>query len=175
MKTEKTKWLLNYMRIWLRTWRWWRKTQEDEGENKRCVKQSGSQTRSRGWTQPRSRSHILSISDWTCLWGWEHVRLGAVDPDGDLSAGGTKFLEESAISPDPQVLLCDLHLKRENKDQGGSHFTVILSKLTNPLFRGGRIAAYSTQIPRTRRGIQTKKQPRNCDHVVLNKRLWNKK
>lgn len=37
--------------------------------------------------------------------------LCAVDPYGDLSAGGTKFLEESAVSPDPEVLLCDLHLR----------------------------------------------------------------
>lgn len=39
------------------------------------------------------------------------MRLGPVDPDGYLSAGGAKFLEESAVGPDPQVLLCDLHLK----------------------------------------------------------------
>lgn len=45
------------------------------------------------------------------------MRLGAVDPYGDLSAGGTKLLEESAVSPDPQVLLCDLHLGTENEDQ----------------------------------------------------------
>lgn len=38
------------------------------------------------------------------------MRLGAIDPDGDLSAGGTKLLEESAISPDPQILLRYLHL-----------------------------------------------------------------
>lgn len=45
------------------------------------------------------------------------MRLGAVDPYGDLGAGGTKLLEESAVSPDPQVLLCDLHLRRENENR----------------------------------------------------------
>lgn len=45
------------------------------------------------------------------------MRLGAVDPYGDLSAGGTKLLEESAVSPDPEVLLGDLHLRRENENQ----------------------------------------------------------
>lgn len=39
------------------------------------------------------------------------MRLCAVDADGDLSAGGTELLEESAVRPDPQVLLGDLHLK----------------------------------------------------------------
>lgn len=45
------------------------------------------------------------------------MRLGAVDPYGDLSTGGTKLLEESAVSPDPQVLLCDLHLRRGKRNQ----------------------------------------------------------
>lgn len=42
----------------------------------------------------------------------ENVGLGPVDPDGDLSTGGAEFLEESAVSADPQVLLCDFHLKQ---------------------------------------------------------------
>lgn len=38
------------------------------------------------------------------------MRLCAIDPDGDLSAGRTELLEEAAICPDPQVLLRYLHL-----------------------------------------------------------------
>lgn len=38
------------------------------------------------------------------------MRLSAIDPDGDLSAGRTELLEEAAICPDPQVLLRYLHL-----------------------------------------------------------------
>lgn len=38
------------------------------------------------------------------------MRLGAVNSDGDLSAGGTELLEEAAVRPDPQVLLRYLHL-----------------------------------------------------------------
>lgn len=35
-----------------------------------------------------------------------------VDPDGDLSTGGAELLEQSAVGTDPQVLLCDFHLKQ---------------------------------------------------------------
>lgn len=38
------------------------------------------------------------------------MRLSAIDPDGDLSAGGAELLEEATIRPDPQVLLRYLHL-----------------------------------------------------------------
>lgn len=40
------------------------------------------------------------------------MALGPVDADGDLSAGGAEFLEEAAISTDPQVILSYLHLQR---------------------------------------------------------------
>lgn len=40
------------------------------------------------------------------------MALGPVDADGDLGAGGAEFLEEAAISTDPQVILCYLHLQR---------------------------------------------------------------
>lgn len=56
------------------------------------------------------------------------MALSPVDADGDLSTGGTEFLEEAAISSDPQVILGYLHLRREE---------------------GLRRAAGSTQSPRT--------------------------
>ena len=58
--------------------------------------------------------------------------LGAVNPDGDLRAGGTKLLEESAIGPDPQVLLCDLHLGMEGeiqRDASTNSFTLKSNKV----------------------------------------------
>lgn len=39
------------------------------------------------------------------------MRLGAIDPDGDLCAGGAQLLEEPAVGPDPQILLGYLHLR----------------------------------------------------------------
>lgn len=41
----------------------------------------------------------------------EDMALGPVDADGDLSAGGAEFLEEAAVSTDPQVILSNLHLQ----------------------------------------------------------------
>lgn len=43
----------------------------------------------------------------------EDMALGPVDADGDLGAGGAEFLEEAAVSADPQVVLGYLHLQRE--------------------------------------------------------------
>lgn len=39
------------------------------------------------------------------------MALSPVDADGDLSTGGTEFLEKAAISSDPQVILGYLHLR----------------------------------------------------------------
>lgn len=39
----------------------------------------------------------------------EDMALGPVDADGDLGAGGAEFLEEAAVSADPQVVLGYLH------------------------------------------------------------------
>lgn len=39
------------------------------------------------------------------------MALGPVDANGDLSTGGAEFLEEAAISTDPQVILGYLHLR----------------------------------------------------------------
>lgn len=50
---------------------------------------------------------------------WEDVRFCPVDPDGDLSTGGAEFLEQSAVGTDPQVLLCDFHLKQSVKNNPG--------------------------------------------------------
>lgn len=48
------------------------------------------------------------------------MRLGAIDPDGDLSAGRTELLEEATVRADPQVVLRDLHLgARESTSHGG--------------------------------------------------------
>lgn len=93
------------------------------------------------------------------------MRLGAVDPDGDLSAGGAELLEESAVSPDPQVLLCDLHLRRRRRIRISS-----LTQTTDSL-SSVDVRTYSTQVPRARRGVQTQEQPGDGDHVVLHKRL----
>lgn len=43
--------------------------------------------------------------------GGEDMALSPVDADGDLSTGGAEFLEEAAISSDPQVILSYLHLQ----------------------------------------------------------------
>lgn len=62
--------------------------------------------------------------DQTCLRVGEHVRLCAIDPDGDLGAGGAELLEEAAVCPDPQVLLRYLHLgARGNVKQAGKKLT----------------------------------------------------
>lgn len=97
------------------------------------------------------------------------MRLRAVDPDGDLSAGGTELLEESAVRPDPQVLLCDFHLRRENKRL--SHCKCAQSKHNEITVRCRSNPTYSTQVPRARSGVQTEEKPRYSNHVVLNKRL----
>lgn len=41
----------------------------------------------------------------------EDVALGPVDANRDLSTGGAEFLEEAAVSTDPQVILSYLHLQ----------------------------------------------------------------
>lgn len=46
-----------------------------------------------------------------------------------------------------------------------------LLRYTNPLLRSIIIPTYSTQVPRARRGVQTKKKPCNRDHIVFNKWL----
>lgn len=56
------------------------------------------------------------------------MALSPVDADGDLSTGGAEFLEEPAVSSDPQVILGYLHLRGEE---------------------GLRRAAGGTQSPRT--------------------------
>lgn len=58
------------------------------------------------------------------------MRLSAVDPNGNFSTGRTKFLEESAVSPDPQIFLCDFHLRMEKEAIGLIHFTQVLSTET---------------------------------------------
>lgn len=45
------------------------------------------------------------------LWDGEFMRFSAVDADGDVSCWWTQLLVETAISANPQILLCDLHLK----------------------------------------------------------------
>ena len=99
------------------------------------------------------------------------MRLGAVDPDGDLGAGGAKFLKESAVGPDPQVLLCDLHLEESGNDKPiDAHHTLVYPDFTKmACLDVGAFRTYNTQVPGARRGVQTKEKPCNSDHVVLNK------
>lgn len=94
------------------------------------------------------------------------MRLCAVDADGDLGAGGTELLEESAVSPDPQILFGDLHLRRTENTDGAD----------STKGSGGTGApTHSAQVPRAGRGVQAEEQPRDADHVVLNERLWEQR
>ncbi len=47
--------------------------------------------------------------------------LGPVDADGNVSTGGAQFLVEPAVGADPQVILCDFHLK--NKQHCNQHLS----------------------------------------------------
>ena len=58
------------------------------------------------------------------LRGREHVGLGAVDAYWNLSTGGAQLLEQSAVRPDPQVLLCHLHLWKEQELATPTHTAV---------------------------------------------------
>ena len=91
-----------------------------------------------------------SIRKRACLWGGEHVRLGAVNPDGDLRAGGAQFLKESSVSPDPQILLRDLHLRRESNDPVDSHLYESQDQTRDAIFY-----THNTQVPRAGRRVQT--------------------
>lgn len=117
------------------------------------------------WRQGPNVKHWLN---WTCLGRSEHVRLGPVDTDGDLCAGRTKLLEESAVRPDPQVLLRDFHLRTEiNQLLSSAHYYYFLTITSSVL-------TYNTQVTRARSGVQTKKKSCNGDHVVLHKWLVKK-
>lgn len=106
-------------------------------------------------------------SNWTCLRRGEHVRLRTVNADGDLSTGGTELLEESAVSPDPQVLFCDFHLRT-----GVNHQVRFMMDRAIFLYSFILILTYNTQVTRARCGVQTKKKACDGDHVVLNKWLY---
>lgn len=43
------------------------------------------------------------------------VGLSPVDAYWDVSSGGAEFLVEPAVGADPQVILCDFHLEKQNK------------------------------------------------------------
>lgn len=62
------------------------------------------------WEEPMANTQLLSTALGMYL-GGEDVALGPVYADGDLGAGGAEFLEEAAISTDPQVVFGYLHLQ----------------------------------------------------------------
>lgn len=96
------------------------------------------------------------------------MRLGAVDADGDLGAGGAELLEQSAVSPDPQVLLRYLHLRART-----THRLTLRASLHKVTENNDSAMSrtYGTQVARARSGVQAEKQPRYGNHVVLNERL----